>query len=60
MSKSNPTGLQNSGTTTAQITGPHLATDASGDPYNYYTCTGCGLETSDETIEERGCPRCEE
>ena len=60
MSKSNLAGLQNSGTTNAQITGPHLATDANGETYTYYTCTQCGLETTDESIETRGCWRCQE
>lgn len=59
MSKTDATGLQNSGTTEQQITGPHHATDATGENYDYYTCTGCGLETTDETIETRGCPRCQ-
>ena len=60
MATYDPTGLENSGPTNAQITGPHIATDTAGDTYDYFTCAECGLETTDETIQTRGCWRCDQ
>jgi ssDNA-binding Zn-finger/Zn-ribbon topoisomerase 1 len=60
MSKSDLRGLKSDPTdaTDAQITGPHLDADATGDLYEYFRCTDCGLESSDPRLETKGCPRC--
>jgi hypothetical protein len=62
MSKSDRAGLQSSGTTddstTPEITGPHLASDARDGVYEYYQCEQCGLESADPAMDETGCPRC--
>ncbi len=44
--------------TSENITGPHTGRDSSSEPYRYWRCETCGLETTDETLESDGCWRC--
>jgi hypothetical protein len=59
MSATTPTDEKSTASETPEtITGPHLGSDAQGNTHEYYRCTQCGLETTDETVKQTGCFRC--
>lgn len=43
------------------ITGPHIGFDRRGQlDHAYYRCEQCGLETTDPTVADTGCFRCDQ
>jgi hypothetical protein len=47
---------ESAGTTDAQISGPHPASDRYGGRYTYFRCEACGVEASQRrTLAQGGC-----
>lgn len=42
---------------TSGVTGPHVATDATGDSYQFWRCENCGTESTDSRLSD-GCWEC--